>query len=237
MTASASLERDDAALLAALLAGFILAGQAVLVTAEPPIPRPALRAARLRAQQLQRDRTPGFDRSGTVIDPEAAVGLTPASLALSIGLTAGGRRVVDAGCGAGGNAIGFARAGCTVTAIEHTAARLVMARTNARVYGVEDQIAWIAADAFAWIEAAAPTRALLFVDPPWGLDWQHARPSLEAMPLLAAAHAARDRFAAVWAKLPPSFVPAALPEYRPEAVYGLAEGDRRRIKFLLLRWP
>ena len=47
--------------------------------------------------------------------------------------------MIDAGCGAGGNAIGFARGGARVTAIEQDVQRLAMARHNAEVYGVADQ--------------------------------------------------------------------------------------------------
>ena len=45
-----------------------------------------------------------------------------------------GRSVVDACCGSGGNALGFARAGSPVTAIELAPERLAEAQHNARVY-------------------------------------------------------------------------------------------------------
>ncbi|MBM4368965.1 MAG: hypothetical protein FJ102_22305, partial [Deltaproteobacteria bacterium] len=77
---------------------------------------------------------------------------------------------------------------------------------------------------------------ILFIDPPWGVDWSRQHTSAESLPMLAPLLAASGGFPEVWAKLPPSFVVSALPGARPEACYGVARGDERRVKFLLLRW-
>jgi hypothetical protein len=42
-------------------------------------------------------------------------------------------------------------------------------------------------------------------------------------------------FANIWLKVPPSFDVSALPDFQPEACFGQAAGDNRRVKYLLLR--
>ena len=60
------------------------------------------------------------------------------------GAGAGGRctaSVVDACCGSGGNTLGFARAGCSVTAIDLEPERIdAEARHNAQLYGVAERV-------------------------------------------------------------------------------------------------
>ena len=157
-------------------------------------------------------------------------------LALRIGRLAQGRPVVDAGCGAGGNAIGFARAGSQVVAIEADAERLALARHNARLYGVAKRITFVHGDACERLEPNA--EAILFVDPPWGADWARSGCQPEDMPLLMHLVERAPGFAALWAKLPPSCATAPLLAGQAgdaQAVFGEAEGDRRRIKFVLVR--
>ncbi|HNC95579.1 MAG TPA: hypothetical protein PKW90_05615, partial [Myxococcota bacterium] len=77
---------------------------------------------------------------------------------------------------------------------------------------------------------------LLFLDPPWGREYNKERMGLEELPLLKAALGLRARFGAIWAKVPASFDSRETPDARVEAVFGLAAGDQRRIKFLCLRW-
>ncbi|KIG13316.1 hypothetical protein DB30_00364 [Enhygromyxa salina] len=164
--------------------------------------------------------------------------LTPEPLAMEIAALAQGRPIVDAGCGAGGNAIAFARAGCHVQAIEQDAARLELARHNAGVYGVADQIEFVHADALTFVAARADPAAILFVDPPWGANWDRSGCDLAALPLLAGILPLARNFAALWAKVPPSFATAQLLEGASgdaRAMFGAAEGDERRVKFVLVR--
>ena len=78
---------------------------------------------------------------------------------------------------------------------------------------------------------------MLFVDPPWGPDWNRTCTPLSALPLLhELLPTAIERFDRVWAKVPPSFDPHTTPKARPEAWFGHAPGDRHRVKFVLLRW-
>jgi predicted RNA methylase len=226
------LSTVEAADVATRLRGLWLDGRKVLVDVTPPLPRAAVREARLVDAQRRRDTTPAFTRGGTQLDEEGRYSLTPEIIALEMAQRVSGQHGVDLGAGAGGNAIGFARAGCTVTAIEQDAKRLALARHNARCYGVESQIRFVHADGVTLLPEL--NASLLFVDPPWGRDYSKQRVGLVDLPLLKAALSARARYGALWAKVPVSFVTDDTPQARPEAVFGRAPGDARRIKFLWL---
>lgn len=221
-----------AADVAARLRGVGLGGRLLDVAVTPTLPRSLVRAARTEDARRRRDTTPGFDRPGTRLDDEGRWSLTPAALALLLGRRAVGRAVIDAGCGCGGDAIGFARGGARVIGIERDPVRAAMAAHNARVYGVADRIRVVVADADVALGDAPGD--LVFVDPPWGRDASKERVVLDDLPLLA--RALRDP-REVWAKVPASFDPSTTPGATVEAVFGLADGDRRRVKFLWLRRP
>lgn len=233
-SAHATLSTFAAADLDARLRGIGIGGSTLEVSFTPPLGRAAIRAARTTDARRRREKSPGFSRPGARLDEEGRYSLTPEALSLALGRRASGRLVVDAGCGAGGNSIGFARAGSRVIAIERDAARLADARHNARLYGVEDRISFHHGDALALLPGLEGE--LLFVDPPWGVEWSRRHTALDQLPLLEPLLAASARFPETWAKLPPSFDVSACPEARPEAFYGVGKGDERRVKFLLLRW-
>lgn len=241
-SAQAELPTHAAADLDARLRGLGIGGAELELGCTPPLPRAAVRAARTTDARRRRDTTPGFLKPGARLDPEGRWSLTPEALALALGRRAAGRRVVDAGCGAGGNTLGFVRAGCVVTAIERDAARLADARHNAALYGVADKVRFVHGDVLRLLPELDAD--LVFLDPPWGPEWSRRRSHLAELPLLEAALALPLRAPAVWAKLPPSLDVRELPELlpngarlgRPEAWYGAAEGDRRRVKFLLVTW-
>ncbi len=230
----AQLSLEQAADLSARLRGLHLDGTAVEVQVAPPLPRTVVREARLEDARRRRDTTPGFLRSGVQLDEEGRYSLTPEALALNLGKHAGGRSVVDLGAGAGGNSIGFARAGSRVVAVEQDPARLATARHNARRYGVEAQIRFVHGDGMALLPTLKAD--ILFLDPPWGREYNKERMGLAELPLLQAALGFRSQFGAIWAKVPTSFDTREVPDARVEAVFGLAPGDRHRIKFLCLRW-
>jgi len=232
LVAEAELDTNAAAELAARLRGVGLGGHALTLTVEPALPRAAVRAARTAEARRYRAGSVGFARRGTRLDEEGRRSLTPEALALELGRRARGLRVVDACAGAGGNAIGFARAGCTVTAIELDARRLALARHNARLYGVQDRIRFVHGDAREVLASVAAE--LLFVDPPWGARYDKRRVLAAELPPLAELLAHAPRFATSWLKLPPSFDPASVPGARPSAWFGSGQGDARRVKFLLL---
>lgn len=229
----ANLRRADAADLQARLRKLVIDGHPMAVEVSPGLPRGAVREARAAEARRHRATSPGFELGGTRVDAEGRWSLTPEALANRMGEAAAGRTVLDAGCGAGGNAIGFARAGCEVVAVERDEHRLDMARHNARRYGVVDRIRFVHGDA----ETALRTELadLAFVDPPWGTDWSRPGVGLGAFPLLGAAVRAAGRFEAVWAKLPPSFDTSTLPGAEVEPLFGVGLGDARRLKFLWLR--
>ena len=179
-----------------------------------------------------RERSPGFSRPEVRLDDEARVSLTPEALALRLGERARGLRVIDACAGAGGNAIGFARAGCAVVAIEINPRRLAMARHNAGVYGVADRIEFVCGDACAIMPEHEAD--LLFIDPPWGERYDKARVTLYDLPPSKQLLAHAPHVPKHWLKVPPSFDPSSLPGCHVEAVFGVGRGDGRRVKFLLV---
>jgi hypothetical protein len=233
--ARARLSGEVAADLAARLRGVGLDGRALVVSIEPPLRRTLVRRARTEDARRRRVTTPGFERPGVRLDEEGRWSLTPEKLALGIARTAAHAPIVDAGCGLGGNAIAFARAGCRVLAIETDAGRLALARHNAEIYQVADRIRFVHGDAVALAREHAEPEAILFIDPPWGRDWTRDHCGLAQLPLLAALLPIAGGYAALWAKVPPSFAIAELPGAVPQACFGEAEGDRRRVKFVLLR--
>lgn len=168
-----------------------VAGVPIQARSEPPLP-----PRKDPRFWMPRDRDPRrlFSRWGAVRleeDAQARYSLTPEAAALRIAdrMAVRGKVVVDGFCGAGGNAIAFARRGARVIAIDTDAQRLAMARHNAEVYGVTERIQFVRGDFFA----APASGDLVFLDPPWD----------GGVALLEAAWAAgRARFAAGTIKLP-----------------------------------
>jgi trimethylguanosine synthase len=101
-----------------------------------------------------------------MLDEEGLFSLAPEPVALHIAGKTPGDLIADAFCGAGGSAIGFARAGKRVVAIDNNSQRLVMARHNAKLFGVEDDIEFIHGDCRDVLPALRTDT--VFLDPPWG---------------------------------------------------------------------
>jgi hypothetical protein len=238
LEARATLSRLDAADLAARLRGLGFDGSPLGCEITPPLSRSVVRRARTDDARRRRVTTPGFVRAGTRTDELGRMSLTPEPLAMRMAAWAQGRAIVDAGCGIGGNAIAFARAGCRVLAIEADPERLELARHNAAVYGVARQIEFVHGDALALVPERRDPEAILFVDPPWGADWPRAGCGLAELPLLCALLPHAADYAALWAKVPPSFATKQLLDGgsgRVDAFFGEGEGDDRRVKFVLVR--
>jgi len=68
-----------------------------------------------------------------------------------------GRRVLEIGCGLGTDTINFARAGAHVTAVDLSGRSLDLARQRAVVFGLQDRIHFIEADAERLSEFVRPT--------------------------------------------------------------------------------
>ncbi len=228
----AAMERGAAADLAARLRGVGIGGSLLSIEILPPLHRKDLRRAYGEEARRYRHGSTGFNRTAARLDDEAKRSLTPEALALALGERARGLRVIDACAGAGGNAIGFARAGCAVVAVEINQSRLAMARHNAKLYGVADRIEFICGDARAIVPELAAD--LLFIDPPWGERYNKERVVLQDLPPCQQLLEHSTHIPKLWLKLPPSFDPSTLPGCHIEAVFGTARGDERRVKFLLL---
>lgn len=220
-----------AADLAARLHGVVLAGAPVTLVAEPPLPRAMVRAARTDEARRRRATTKAYAKVGVRLDETARLGWTPEALADAIAAPYAGKRVLDATAGGGGNTIAFARAGCVVTAVEQHAGRAASLRHNLAMYGVSAEI--VVGDAF--VEVPSRSADVLWLDPPWGEDYR-APCGAADLPLVAMLDdpAVRARYGAVLVKVPPAFDPSTTPWARPTAVFGLAEGDRRRVKMVIL---
>jgi len=107
--------------------------------------------------------------------------------------------------------------------------RVALARRNAKIYGVDVRVD--VGDALR----DERTADVLFVDAPWGREWDKERTDLDSLPLLRdVLAAAPGRFKRVLAKVPPSFATAAVPGAAAEAFFGHESGDARRVKFVLL---
>ncbi|XP_077208505.1 trimethylguanosine synthase [Paroedura picta] len=74
--------------------------------------------------------------------------------------------IIDAFCGVGGNAIQFALAAKRVIAVDIDPVKIALARNNAEVYGVADQIEFVCGD---FMQLASGLKAdVVFLSPPWG---------------------------------------------------------------------
>ena len=229
LSVTGMLDRSEAADLAARLRKVGIGGQLLELEIVPKPNRKEMRRAQTEEARRLRERSVGFSRKGVRLDAEGKISLTPEALALELGERAGRKRVIDACAGAGGNAIGFARAGCEVVAIELDPERLAMARHNAGIYGVADRIKFLCGDACELLPGLDGD--ILFVDPPWGGDYNRERVVLEDLPPAAAL---LEVGMETWLKVPPSFDPESLPGCEVEAVFGVGKGDSRRVKYLLL---
>jgi hypothetical protein len=218
---TASLSAPAAADLAARLRGLTLGGQTVAFRSRPSLPRALVRAARSAEARRMRVRSEGFTRRGARLDDDGRLGLTPEALALEHAGRWSPRRVLDATAGCGGDAIAWARAGHRVIAVEADPGRVRHLAHNVALYGVSDRV-----DVRLGRAEQAVTSCdgdLLFVDPPW-----------TDLGILDALEGSFHRWSAVVLKLPASTDPRDWPGYAPEAVFGIAAGDERRVKFLRL---
>ncbi|XP_041483651.1 trimethylguanosine synthase-like [Lytechinus variegatus] len=106
-----------------------------------------------------------FDE-GIKLDAEGWYSVTPERIAEHQAERCRCDLIVDAFCGAGGNAIQFAFTCERVIAVDIDPAKIELARHNAAVYGVEDRIDFIVGDFF---KVADDLKAdVVFLSPPWG---------------------------------------------------------------------
>jgi RNA cap guanine-N2 methyltransferase len=236
LCARAALPALAAAELASRLRGLGLDGAPLRVSIVPAPGRALVRAARLAEARARRSSTAGFSLRAARATGEGRFSLTPEALALALAAHARGQRVVDACCGSGGNALGFARAGCAVTAIDAEPARIAEARHNAGLYGVAERIRFLTGDARQLVPELEAD--ILFIDPPWGDAagrYDKRRTDRSSLPLLdQLLDLPLTGYRELWLKLPCSFDTRSIPGGRPRAWFGEATGDRRRVKFVEL---
>lgn len=234
----AELGVEQAAALSVRLQGQVILGRRIEVELQPKLARKDLRLALTHKARALRETTPGFLQQGARFDEQGRYSLTPEALAMAMAKKNRCEKVLDLGCGLGGNAIAFARAGASVTAVERDPDRAALARHNVELYRVQDRVQVRCADALAMI----PRRfaGLVFCDPPWGRDWKEHPSVLERYPLAQALWEARAGFDELWLKLPVSFDPNSLTklgasQLRVQIYFGAAKGDAASPKFVVLR--
>ncbi|XP_051944783.1 trimethylguanosine synthase isoform X2 [Hippocampus zosterae] len=111
-----------------------------------------------------------FDE-GIKLDREGWFSVTPEKIAEHIALRveagfSNTQLIIDAFCGVGGNAIQFALTGKRVIAVDIDPIRLDLARHNATVYGVANQIEFLQGD---FLQLAPRLCGdVVFLSPPWG---------------------------------------------------------------------
>lgn len=106
-----------------------------------------------------------FDE-GVRVDEQGLYSAKPEAIALQIGKRLRGEVALDAFCGVGGSAIGLARAGKRVIAVDTDARRIEMARHNAAIYGVAERIEFVVGDCRERMRLGGFD--CVFLDPPWG---------------------------------------------------------------------
>ncbi|XP_067409866.1 trimethylguanosine synthase isoform X2 [Emydura macquarii macquarii] len=139
-------------------------------TASPSLPAEIAGDPELAKYWAQRYRLFSRFDEGIKLDREGWFSVTPEKIAEHIASRV--RQsfncdiVVDAFCGVGGNAIQFALASKRVIAIDIDPVKISLARNNAEVYGVADQIDFICGD---FMLLASNIKAdVVFLSPPWG---------------------------------------------------------------------
>ncbi|MGD9545417.1 MAG: methyltransferase domain-containing protein [Methylocystis sp.] len=175
---------------------------------------------------------------GVETDAVGLFSVKPERFALEIGKLLEGDVILDAFCGIGGSAIGFARCGKRVIALDIDRDRLSMARRNAEIYGVSERIAFIHDD----VTQAYPRLAFdaVHIDPPWGgpdyakkerFGWEDFSPN--PLPLVRRAISAG---VAVAVGLPANFSKDALGELPAETVLRESR-DATRVLFKTAYYP
>ncbi|KAF9260271.1 hypothetical protein L218DRAFT_962730 [Marasmius fiardii PR-910] len=116
---------------------------------------------------------------GCLLDEEGWYSVTPELIADQIAERCRCDTILDAFCGAGGNAIAFAKTCQRVIALDTSSTRLALARHNAQIYGVAQHIEFNLTDYITFAESytswsssstASSKRKIdvVFLSPPWG---------------------------------------------------------------------
>jgi len=114
------------------------------------------------------------------VDASGLYTMVKETFALEMAKKARGPKVLDICSGIGSMSVAFARIGKHVTAVEIDKKRVAMAKHNARLYGVADQIDFRSEDITdeATLQSLPEDIDTVFLDPPWGKklgDYQRRR--------------------------------------------------------------
>ncbi|XP_076463011.1 uncharacterized protein LOC143295276 [Babylonia areolata] len=135
-------------------------------TPQAPMPPEVAGNSTLRKYWAQRYRLFTRFDEGIQLDHESWFSVTPEKIAEHIAERCQCNIIVDAFCGAGGNAIQFAFTCERVIAIDIDPEKLRLAKNNAEVYGVADRIEFILGN---FLDLAPSLVAdVVFLSPPWG---------------------------------------------------------------------
>ena len=174
------MDPREAAALVHHFDGYNVGGSRLKVRVELP-PNQVLPGPRRtdRKRSRARGKTPWLP----YLDDIARISATPHGVAMRHGelLAQTGLPVMDPFCGAGGDAIGAAVAGCKVIASDKSPVRIELAKQNALHFGVGQQIHFSVSDAQVALSSSEAMECCLFVDPPWGgAGWNRETMGLDA---------------------------------------------------------
>ncbi|KAK7489072.1 hypothetical protein BaRGS_00019733 [Batillaria attramentaria] len=130
-----------------------------------PMPEDVANDPVLKKYWAQRYRLFSRFDEGIQMDKESWFSVTPEKIARHIAKRCRCDVIVDAFCGAGGNAIQFAFKCERVIAIDIDPEKLRLAKNNAEVYGVADRIEFVLGDYLTL--APRLTADVVFLSPPW----------------------------------------------------------------------
>ncbi|XP_076341529.1 trimethylguanosine synthase 1 isoform X2 [Tachypleus tridentatus] len=131
-----------------------------------PIPQEIQATPELSKYWAQRYRIFSRFDEGIRLDYESWFSVTPEQIAHHIAKRCACDVIIDAFCGAGGNAIQFAFTCQKVIAIDIDPGKVALAQHNAAIYGVLDKIEFIVGDYFHLISTFKAD--VIFLSPPWG---------------------------------------------------------------------
>jgi 16S rRNA G966 N2-methylase RsmD len=124
---------------------------------------------------------------GIMMDKEAWFEVTPENVARYVSLRLGEPRlVVDCFSGVGGNTIQFSHRHKSVTAVDSSSDRILMAKSNCKVYNAISNVEFVQADARSFLESIMPSnKTCVYASPPWGGKecYQLERLTLDAFPV------------------------------------------------------
>lgn len=179
---------------------------------------------------------------GILTDEEGLFSVKPEAFAIEIAQLLRGHIVLDAFCGIGGSAIAFARCGKRVVAVDTDGIRLSMAKHNAAIYGVADNIEFLQGDVTILYDNLYDNLSFdaLNLDPPWGgpeyskkstFGWSDFSPN--PLPLIKKAINAHINIAV---GLPSNFSQSSLLEL-PGNIYIKEAHDKTRVLFKTMYFP